>query len=73
MRCGTTGYSSLVNASTAPGVAAGSADPLLYVICDLEYDTMIRTPLATRRSVHPQDTKYLGWPPQASLDPINLC
>ena len=38
MSCGTTGYNRLVNACTAPGVAAGSADPLLYVTCYVECD-----------------------------------
>jgi hypothetical protein len=39
MTAGATAYNSTINAYTAPGVAAGSQDPLLYAICDVDVTT----------------------------------
>jgi Protein of unknown function (DUF3383)/Flagellin hook IN motif len=61
MTASSTSYNSSVNAYTAPGVAAGSADPLLYVTCFVDVTTKSDgTTMGKIRSVCRVDNSWLN-------------
>lgn len=59
MTAGATSYNSQVDAYTQAGVAAGSADPLLYVVCHVDVTT--QSDGSTLGKVRPSCGIYNGW------------